>query len=76
MLKHLEQVSKWEPGKKEREKRERLAALERNQVRTFVANFLHSHAKKIILLPVHLISIFRKHTFSAYLEHSETILER
>ena len=28
VLKHLEQFSKWEPGKKEREKRERLAALE------------------------------------------------
>ena len=32
VLKHLEQYSKWEPGKKEREKRERLAALEAKQV--------------------------------------------
>ena len=32
VIKHLEQVSKWEPGKKEREKKERLAALEIKQV--------------------------------------------
>ena len=32
VIKHLEQVSKWEPGKKEREKKERLAALEMKQV--------------------------------------------
>ena len=32
VLKHLEQVSKWEPGKKERERRERTAALEAKQV--------------------------------------------
>ena len=28
VLKHLEQVSKWEPGKKERERRERQLAAE------------------------------------------------
>ena len=32
-MKHLEQVSKWEPGKKERERRERAEALLAKQAR-------------------------------------------
>ena len=35
VLNHLEQFSAWEPGKKERERRERLAALEALQVSIF-----------------------------------------
>ena len=35
VLKHLEQYSKWEPGGKEKERRQRLAALEAKQVSIF-----------------------------------------
>ena len=36
ILKHLEQVSSWEPGKKERERRERQAKIEAMEVNTFL----------------------------------------
>ena len=47
IIKHLEQVSSWEPGKKERERRERLAALEALQVIIF-----QYHAQKLLKILV------------------------
>ena len=45
VLKNLEQVSKWEPGKKERERRERAEALLSKQVRKI---FIHLTKKQYL----------------------------
>ena len=46
VLKHLEQVSKWEPGKKERERRERAEALLAKQASTFLLFTLKPRKEK------------------------------
>ena len=55
VLKHLEAVSKWEPGKKDRERKERQLALEAKQV-SWLLKYL---AKKYNLLQHNYTGFFR-----------------